>query len=102
MPNSASERSESDSSVKISANLPAEDVGALKQLAAQRRVTMTSVLRDAIAAEKYLSDIVAQGGKVLVEDARGAVHRVFASPPPTPHPCRLAPAPRATRAAASS
>jgi len=66
----------SESSVKISANLPIEDVEVLKQLAAQRRVTMTGVLRDAIATEKYLSDVLAQGGKVLVEDAKGVVHRV--------------------------
>jgi hypothetical protein len=66
----------SESVVKISANLPVEDVEVLKQLAAERRETMTGVLRDAIATEKYFADVISQGGKVLVEDARGVVHRV--------------------------
>ena len=63
--------------VKISANLPREDFETLKRLAAQRRVTMTVVLRDAIDTEKYFADVIANGGKVLIEDKNGVVHRVL-------------------------
>jgi hypothetical protein len=63
--------------VKISANLPREDFETLKHLAGQRRVTMTVVLRDAIDTEKYFADVIANGGKVLIEDKNGVVHRVL-------------------------
>jgi predicted DNA-binding protein len=53
---------------KVSVNLPYEAVLALEELAKVRGTTMTEVLRRAIFTEKYLSDQVAEGGKILVEE----------------------------------
>lgn len=54
--------------VKISANLSEEVVQALRELAEEKGVTMTEMLRQAISLEKFLSDQVKEGKKVLLED----------------------------------
>lgn len=52
---------------KLTVNLPSEEVEALRALAAKRQVTLTCALRQAIASEKLLDDIVRDGGTVLIE-----------------------------------
>jgi hypothetical protein len=63
--------------VKMSVNLPADAVEALRDLAKRRNVTMTEVLRDAIATEKYLDTVVSNNGKILVEKPGGVVQEVI-------------------------
>jgi hypothetical protein len=38
---------------------------------------MMVVLRDAIDTDKYFADVIAKGGRVLIEDKEGAVQRVL-------------------------
>lgn len=69
----------SDETVKVSANLPKETFELLKQLSAQRGVTMTEVLKQAIAMEAYLDGqervIVEGADKKLLEVVRPHIRR---------------------------
>lgn len=53
--------------VKMSVNLPDEAVATLKELAAKRGTTITQVLRQAIASEKFIEDETNAGGSLLIE-----------------------------------
>ena len=52
---------------KLTVNLSDEAVTALEAISAQRGVSVTEVLRQAIASEKFLNDEVSKGAKILVE-----------------------------------
>lgn len=54
--------------VKVSMNLLQSDVDALKRLASARGTTVTDIVRQAIAVEKYLFESQQKGEKVLIED----------------------------------
>lgn len=54
--------------VKTTVNLPDDAIKAIREIAERRGTTMTEVIRQAIATEKFLFDTVQEGGKVLVED----------------------------------
>lgn len=62
--------------VKVTVNLTGDDVTALKELAGRKGTTVTSVLRQAIALQKFVDDAEKQGGKVLVEDRDKSVSRI--------------------------
>ena len=62
--------------IKMSVNLPADDVKVLKALAKKRRLTMTEVLRQSIGTEKFIDDVNEDEGKILVEDRRGRVRQL--------------------------
>lgn len=53
--------------VKLTVMLPEADVATLKTLAASRDITVTAVLRRAIAAEWFIEERLAAGEKILVE-----------------------------------
>jgi hypothetical protein len=59
--------------VKVTVNLPEEDVETVKQLADERGVSATHVIREGIASEKFISEVVAGGGTFLVERDEGAI-----------------------------
>ncbi len=64
---------------KVSVNLPTDAIDALTELAKVRGTTMTEVLRRAIFTEKFLSDQVADGAKILLEEKNNKVKQlVFA------------------------
>ncbi len=67
-PSQIVERDASDEFVKISANLPAEVVKTLKQVAKLKGTTMTEVLRHAISLEAFLLDKEREGSKILVQE----------------------------------
>jgi hypothetical protein len=54
--------------VKVSVNLPANEVEWLKQIAENDGITMTEALRRSISTQKFVKDTVEKGGKLLVED----------------------------------
>jgi hypothetical protein len=56
--------------VKISANLSAAVVEALKDIAARRGISMTEALRQAISHEKYFQDAIDQDQKILLEEPK--------------------------------
>ena len=57
--------------VKLSFNLAQHQVDTLKKIASARGVTMTEVLRHAIALEDFMQDEVAQKSRIFIEDIRG-------------------------------
>lgn len=64
--------------VKLTVNLPSVTVAALRGLAAERGVTQTEVVRQAIEGEHFLREEIQNGGRVLIEQADGSlVHLVF-------------------------
>ena len=65
-----------DKVVKMSVNLPTSVVKALKTLAKKRRLTMTDVLRQALALEKFIDEVNEDDGKILIEDKRGRVRQL--------------------------
>jgi predicted transcriptional regulator len=75
--------------VKISANLSAAVVDALKEIAAKRGISMTEALRQAISHEKFFQDAVDQDQKVLLEEPKTGRLREVVLPPSlktTPRP----------------
>jgi len=53
--------------VKLTANLPAGIDADLRDMAERRSITVTQVLRSAIAHEKLFMDEVDKGSKILIE-----------------------------------
>lgn len=62
--------------VKLSVNLPPEDVAVIRELAKRRSTTMTEVIRKGIGMQKYLQAAVDKGGKIFVEDRRGRLREI--------------------------
>jgi predicted transcriptional regulator len=58
----------SSDKVKVTVNLTDDDVATLKALAGRKGTTVTSILRQAIALQKFVDDADTQGQKVLLED----------------------------------
>jgi predicted transcriptional regulator len=65
-----------DKVIKMSVNLSADVVKALKELAEKRGSTMTEVLRQAIGTEKFIEEVNEDEGKILVEDKKGRVRQL--------------------------
>ena len=61
---------------KASFNLPDEDLEQLRRLAAERNVTMTQALRQAIADSSFLSQQAETHNKLLVETPDGRVREI--------------------------
>jgi len=61
--------------VKVSFNLPKDELDGLRELATRRRVTVTQALRQAIATERFLAE-QPQGSKVFIEDPDGKMREV--------------------------
>ena len=64
-------------SVKTTVNLSAQAVAALKEIAAERNVPMSEVIRRAIATEKFLFDTEKNGGKVLIEESDKTLKQII-------------------------
>jgi hypothetical protein len=58
---------------KVSMNLPQEMLDELADLARARGTTMTQVVKDALAVQRYLSKQVSSGGKILVQQKNNAL-----------------------------
>ncbi|MDQ6669789.1 MAG: ribbon-helix-helix protein, CopG family [Chloroflexota bacterium] len=53
--------------VKLTVNLPERDMATLRNIAARRDMSMTDVVRRAIAMEQFIEEVESEGGKLLVE-----------------------------------
>lgn len=62
--------------VKVSANLPADVVATLRDLAERQGITMTEVLRRAISTEKFIEDTRASGSRILIQDREEKVREL--------------------------
>ena len=61
---------------KVTVNLPEETVRDLRRLARKQGISMTQVLRYAIALESFVVDERSGGSKLLIERADGRVREV--------------------------
>jgi hypothetical protein len=61
---------------KASFNLPDEELDQLRKLAAERKVSVTQALRQAIADSSFLQEQVREKSKLLVERNDGTVREV--------------------------
>jgi predicted transcriptional regulator len=62
--------------IKLTVNVSPEAYTALKEMAAQRGVTATEMLRQAISTAKWVQDTIAQGEKILKQDRQGRLFEV--------------------------
>ncbi|SRR6266571_893535 len=62
--------------IKLTVNVSSEAYTALKEMAAQRGVTVTEMLRQAISTAKWVQDTTAQGEKILKQDRQGHLFEV--------------------------
>lgn len=65
-----------DKIIKMSVNFPISVVKELRELSEKRNTTMTEVLRRAIGTEKFIQDVMDEGGKILVEDKDGDIRQL--------------------------
>lgn len=61
---------------KASFNLPDEELETLRQLANERKVTVTQALRQAIADSSFIQEQVRQNNKLLVEKKDGSIREI--------------------------
>jgi predicted transcriptional regulator len=66
--------------VRLSVNLSPEAAEALKAIADERHTTITEVVRDAIATEKFLQEEIGRDSKFLVQDKSGNVRQIIFRP----------------------
>ena len=52
---------------KVTVNLPDDTVATIKRIAAERGITVTEALRQAVENEKFFREQVSQGSSVVVE-----------------------------------
>ncbi len=62
---------------KTSVNLPDSTLASLEEMAKKRGKTMSQVIRDAIATEKFLQDANDNGGKILIKDADSSFRQLL-------------------------
>lgn len=63
--------------VKVSMNLPPEDVEAIDEIARQKHITKTDVVRRGITMERFIEDLRSEKAKLLVERPDGTIERVL-------------------------
>lgn len=63
--------------VKASFNLTESELEELRDVAAARGITVTQVLREALADRRFLADQRAENNKILVESPDGEISRVI-------------------------
>jgi hypothetical protein len=63
--------------IKASFNLPEDELEELRQVAAARNLTVTQMLRQAIADELFFLKQVDENNKVLIETPEGAVRQMI-------------------------
>lgn len=63
--------------VQVLLRLTHADMGTLETLARKHRTTETRVLQHAIVLEKFVDEVLAQGGTFVVQSADKSYHRVL-------------------------
>jgi predicted DNA-binding protein len=62
---------------RVNVNFSPSAYSTLEKLAQEKGKTMSEVLRDAIALEKYVTDLTKEGGAILVEKPDGKVREII-------------------------
>lgn len=63
--------------VEVRLNLTLTDISTLGSLAAKHATTETRMIQHAIVLEKFVDDVLAQGGSFIVQSADKSYHRVL-------------------------
>ena len=63
--------------IKVTVNLPEEQVNFLKQIARLENITFTDALRRSINSEKFFIEQEIANRKILVEDSDGQIREVI-------------------------
>jgi hypothetical protein len=63
--------------VKVSFNLPLDELEDLRELAARRNDTVTDTLRRAIALEMLADEVEQSGSKLLIRDPDGEMREII-------------------------
>jgi len=63
--------------VKVTLNITKENYDAVEKLAERMGINKTSVINLAIKTEKYLSDAISEGKKILTRDEKGNFQEIF-------------------------
>jgi hypothetical protein len=63
--------------VKVSVNLPGEDIEALEDIAAARHTTKTEALRGAIATERFLREAARNDEQILIRGKDGTMRQLL-------------------------
>lgn len=67
------------SNVRVTVNLSETEVLAIQDMARKRGTTCTAVITQCIGTEKYISDKIASGAKVLLEELDGTMKQLVFS-----------------------
>lgn len=63
--------------IKVSVNLTPEEVETLKRIAERRGISMTEVIRRALAMEKFIDESSAAGEKILVQSSDKSMRQLL-------------------------
>ena len=63
--------------MKVTVNLPEETVQALRQLADQEGKTFTQSMKEAISLKLFVTDLIDEGSKLLVERPDKSIREVW-------------------------
>jgi hypothetical protein len=62
--------------VKVTVNLPQQDIDTLRSIADRKGITMTEALRRAIALEQFVEEAVGRGANILIEEKGKTLRQV--------------------------
>jgi len=62
--------------LKVTVNLPADTMYAIRDMASSRQITVTEQIRQALETERFLRGEIARGSKVLLEKTDGSIRQV--------------------------
>lgn len=62
--------------VKVSFNLPVDELESMRTLAKRRGHTVTDTFRRAIALEQLVDDAAREGAKLLIQDPDGTIREI--------------------------
>jgi len=66
-----------EGTVRLTANLPEDVANTLRELAKRKGLNMTEVLLQAINLEKFATDTIDNGGKILIEEKDRSIKQLL-------------------------
>jgi len=63
---------------RLAVNVPTKALDSLQAYATMHEITVTEAIRRALCLQDFLSKEIVKGGKVLIEDEGGKIHRLSA------------------------
>jgi hypothetical protein len=62
---------------KVSFNLNTKDHIVLENMALEKNVSQADIIREVLAYQKFINDVIKHEGKFLIEDENHDLHRVI-------------------------